>query len=81
MLGLDSNEVCSMFDDPKCWGPLKTADDVYNYLKSNFIRHYASGSSPFPIHGHVRNVNGEKRQGMEKIMLLNFILQNDLFHN
>ena len=58
-----NGEICPMFDDDKCWKTIKTADDTYNYFKNNFVRHYASGSSPFPIHGHARNIDGAFNTG------------------
>jgi len=66
-LGLDNETVCSLFDDKKCWDQIETADDVVKYLTSNFERHFAQGSSPFPLFGHLLNLIGAenvaKKQG------------------
>lgn len=50
--------ACSLYDDLPCWQQLNTTDGVYNYMKSNFDRHFANGTSPFPVFGHLHNLAG-----------------------
>ncbi|XP_066936837.1 uncharacterized protein [Clytia hemisphaerica] len=65
-------EACSLYDDFPCWKQLKTSQDVYTYMKKNFDRHFATGTSPFPIWGHlhnlVRDANTFRRQGLQKFL-------------
>jgi len=68
-----------MFDERFCWQQATTADEAYKYLKSNFIRHYARGSAPFPIHGHANNLLTSNVERTKGITLFNFLLNCFLF--
>lgn len=46
----DDEAHCSMFD--ACHRYLMTEDDVYNFFKSNFDRHFKEPNAPFPMFGH-----------------------------
>lgn len=44
--------VCSMFDE--CGRTFTAEDEVYQFFKDNFNRHFQNSRAPFPLYGHAR---------------------------
>ena len=63
--------ACSLYDDFPCWQQLNTTEDVYDYMKSNFDRHFANGTSPFPVFGHLHNLAGAANAFRKEGRILN----------
>ena len=48
---IDTSSTCSMFDGCHRYSSL-TKEGVFDFFKTNFDRHYAASSAPFPLFTH-----------------------------
>ncbi|XP_014674006.1 PREDICTED: uncharacterized protein LOC106814220 [Priapulus caudatus] len=51
--GTEDGEECSMMDDGACTQP-QTADEMVEWMWSNFLRHYDTNRAPFSVFLHAR---------------------------